>query len=308
MTDSPDREPRHPIRVVARRAGVSLHLVRAWERRYGVVSPARSDGGQRLYSDADVERLRLLREAVDAGRSISQVAELPTEELAALVATDRAPAARDLLALRLDECLSAAERFDERALDLALIQGLAAVSPIEFTERLVAPLLHEVGERWHTGGLAPAHEQAVSAALRRSLTFLLGAFRAAPGAPTLVAATLAGEGHEFGALLASARAAEAGWRVLYVGPGRTAADLARLSAVNHASAVAVSLVNELDAEPLVARLLELRAALPGRVLLLAGGRAADRHAATLAQLPGIETSALRTLPALLTTAGLEQLR
>src|SRR5687768_18587369 len=78
------RQPRHPIRVVEERTGVPLETLRAWERRYGAVRPERTDGSQRRYSDADVERLRLLARAVAAGRAIGQVAALSTEELAAL--------------------------------------------------------------------------------------------------------------------------------------------------------------------------------------------------------------------------------
>ena len=76
---------RHPIRVVARRTGLTPAVLRAWEKRYGVVDPTRTEGGQRLYSDEDVRRLSLLRQAVEEGRSISQVVELTTEELQGLV-------------------------------------------------------------------------------------------------------------------------------------------------------------------------------------------------------------------------------
>ncbi len=82
------KQHRHPMRVVTRRTGLSADLLRAWERRYDVVTPARSEGGRRLYSDADIERLRLLYRATLAGRSIGQVADLPTEALAALVRRD----------------------------------------------------------------------------------------------------------------------------------------------------------------------------------------------------------------------------
>src|SRR5688500_15622251 len=82
------REPRHPIRIVMDRTGLSLETLRAWERRYGAVRPGRTDGSQRRYSDADVERLRLLARLVSGGRSIGQVARLGTEELAALSRED----------------------------------------------------------------------------------------------------------------------------------------------------------------------------------------------------------------------------
>ncbi len=81
-------EPRHPIRVVSERTGLSPDVLRAWERRYGVVAPERSDGGQRLYSDADIDRVALLVKATRAGRALGQTAALPVEELRQLVAED----------------------------------------------------------------------------------------------------------------------------------------------------------------------------------------------------------------------------
>ena len=76
---------RHPIRVVSRRTGLSPALLRAWEKRYRVVTPSRSEGGQRLYSDEDVHRLALLQWVVEEGRNISQVSSLSLERLEALV-------------------------------------------------------------------------------------------------------------------------------------------------------------------------------------------------------------------------------
>src|SRR6188768_2569345 len=82
--------PRHPIAVVAERTGLSQDLLRVWERRYQAVIPTRGPGGQRLYSDADIERLALLHAATRAGRSISRVANLSDATLAELVDEDLA--------------------------------------------------------------------------------------------------------------------------------------------------------------------------------------------------------------------------
>lgn len=79
----------HPIRVVEQRTGLTAATLRAWERRYGVVEPTRSDGGHRLYSDDDVYRLRALVRAVEGGRSIGQVAALTTDEVERLIQEDR---------------------------------------------------------------------------------------------------------------------------------------------------------------------------------------------------------------------------
>ena len=83
-----NHEQGHPIRVVARRTGLTSHVIRVWEKRYGAVSPLRTPTNRRLYSDRDVERLQLLHRAILAGHSIGQIAQLPNERLRALVAAD----------------------------------------------------------------------------------------------------------------------------------------------------------------------------------------------------------------------------
>src|SRR5918993_3528690 len=86
--ETPSREPRHPIRVVAERTGLTPNVLRAWERRYGLVAPGRSEAGQRLYPDADIERIALLAKASHAGRPVGQTAALSLEQLRKLVAED----------------------------------------------------------------------------------------------------------------------------------------------------------------------------------------------------------------------------
>ena len=74
------------IKVVARRTGLSAHVIRIWEKRYGAVEPERTDTNRRLYSDEQIERLSLLRDITQAGHSIGHVAKLPTEKLRQLAA------------------------------------------------------------------------------------------------------------------------------------------------------------------------------------------------------------------------------
>lgn len=82
-------EPRHPIGVVSARTGIPQDLLRAWEKRYDAVVPGRGATGRRLYTDADIDKLRLLKRAVATGRRISDVAALSLEELKALTQEDR---------------------------------------------------------------------------------------------------------------------------------------------------------------------------------------------------------------------------
>ena len=87
-TSNVDQTPRHPIRLVANRTGLTVDLIRAWEKRYHVVDPARSETQRRLYSDYDIERLRLIRIAKQAGRRLNDIASLPLVSLRAVVSEE----------------------------------------------------------------------------------------------------------------------------------------------------------------------------------------------------------------------------
>jgi DNA-binding transcriptional MerR regulator/methylmalonyl-CoA mutase cobalamin-binding subunit len=220
---------RYPIRAVSKLTGISVDTLRAWERRYRVVEPERDERG-RLYSEADLERLRLLHQAVGQGHAIGRVATLSTDELKALSARapdgvpyDGPPAAGappDLAALQ-----AAVERFDVPALRRELGR-LAAVMPSRALAREVAlPLLERVGQGWREGRLTMAQEHLVSAELR-SLIGALARLHAVPDqAPRLLLATPAGETHELGTLVAALLASGHGFAACYLGPDLPAAEV-----------------------------------------------------------------------------------
>lgn len=322
-TERTDQEPRHPIRVVSERTGLSPDVLRAWEKRYSAVVPPRRHGaGQRLYSDADVERLRLLKKVTAAGRSIGQVAELTTGELAALAREDedaRSAAATDAPAARaehvgarayVERAMAAIRALDAGALEAALMRGLVALGLESFLDDLCVPLLRQVGEEWESAGLGIAHEHAASVVLRRVLGFATDAAEVAEGAPVVIVGTPAKQVHELGALLAAASASAVGWRVVFVGADLPASALARAALQKAAHAVALSIVipDELDGHgPLAAEIRELRRHLPPAVPIVVGGAGAPELGVVLdeagveliATLPGFR----RHLAALARTVG-----
>jgi MerR family transcriptional regulator, light-induced transcriptional regulator len=271
---------RHPIGVVASRTGLTPDVLRVWERRYGVVEPSRTESGQRLYSDADVERLRLLQQATAQGRNISQLADLGTAELQELVQGDAAVVPRlsdpggvipaDAEAW-IGVALERAARLDAPGLE-QLLRRLAAVwGTAVFLESFVAPLFRRIGEEWHEGRLRIAHEHMATAVMRGVLMSLSSELAPSTSSPRLVVATPPGERHEIGALLVAAAAAAAGWRLTYLGVELPAADIALAAEQSGARAVAVSVVLPGDQRAIAAELLALRALLPADVELLVGG-------------------------------------
>lgn len=305
--ESSDSSPkRHPIQVVARRTGLTVDVLRAWEKRYSVVEPGRSEGGRRLYSDDDIERLRLLRRASRAGRRISQVSSLGTDELAALVREDEREEVESgpekelgeatAAELYLKTCLAAVERLDAQELEDVLNRALLTLNAQTFIDGLAAPLMRKIGDAWSHGDVRPAHEHVASAVLQRVMGRLLEGLHPVVGAPNVVIGTLAGEGHEFGALFAAATAGALGWKVTYLGPNLPAEDIGTAVRETGADAVALSIVyTSEDTELLEDELRELRLALPPAVPVLVGGAGMVTCKAALGEIEAIQLADMEEL-------------
>jgi DNA-binding transcriptional MerR regulator len=273
--------PRHPIRVVSQRTGLPPATLRAWERRYGVVKPGRSEGRQRLYSDQDVLRLTRLRLLTEAGRSISSVAALTDEEAEALLQEDRVTRATTTSvehpngaesAAMVEEGFRLALQLDGEGLERLLRRAAVTLGAGAFLEHVATPLLHRVGSSWNRGEMHPAHEHLCTAVLERVLTWLSEPTPAESDAHRLVVTTLSGERHGLGAMLVAAAAGLEGWRVTHLGTDLPPGDIARAAAALGARAVALSVVHVSDPVATSRDLAALRAALPrGTVLLLGGG-------------------------------------
>jgi DNA-binding transcriptional MerR regulator/methylmalonyl-CoA mutase cobalamin-binding subunit len=269
-------EPRHPIAVAAERAGLSQDILRAWERRYRAVTPSRSPCGQRLYSDADVERLRLMQVTSRQGRSVSQVAAMTTEELARMAAEDAEHAHVDDASRAekiLDEALLHVKALDAAALGRELARAATSLGLAGFIDAVAAPLMRRVGDDWHAGTLTIAHEHLASAVLRDLLLDVMRGFANQAG-PRIVVATPSGERHEIGAAMAGASAAADVWSVIYLGADVPAADIVRATRAAGAIAVALSVVYHARPELLLEEIGQIRATLPRDISVLVGGAAA----------------------------------
>ena len=293
MRDSSETVRRHPIGVAARRTGLKPDLIRAWERRYGAVEPGRTDTRRRFYSDADIERLQLLRRVVGTGHGIGQVANLSNAELRALIDDDTAahpPAAAELPPVHggaepfLTLCVSAAQRLDVRDLELQLERASVAMSRSTLLEKLLVPLMQRIGDLWKRGEIRPFHEHMASAVVRTFLGNMRGAYHPGPSAPHLVVTTPPRQLHELGALIAAATAASEGWQVTYLGPNLPPEEIAAAGLQKEARAVALSLVYPPDDPLLIEDLRRLRRLLPETTVLIVGGRAAPAYAGVLQEV------------------------
>ncbi|MEJ7813463.1 MAG: cobalamin-dependent protein, partial [Gemmatimonadaceae bacterium] len=153
-----------------------------------------------------------------------------------------------------------------------------------FLEAVGAPLLRRIGDEWHAGRLTPAQEHLATAAVQRVVAGAMIALPAPAGAPTIVIATLAGERHEIGAVLAAAAAAAEGWRVIYLGADLPAGEIAAAALGTRADAVGVSIIFPADRERVLDELRALRTLLPASTPLLVGGAGAGTLAPQLTEL------------------------
>lgn len=244
---TPDRRTRplyYPIRAVARLTGLSIDTLRAWERRHSVVKPRRNDRG-RVYTSADVERLKMLRELVARGHAIGSLADSSDARLAALLesAAPDEGARADTPAAGLGEALAALDRYDPDVLEASLNRYAVVLPPSDFVFAVIVPLLQEVGRRWENGDLRPAQEHLVSAAARNVLGGLLrGAVRPS-ASPKIVFATPSGERHELGLLSAALLAASDGWGVVYLGSDLPALDILHAVKTTAARILMISLTS-----------------------------------------------------------------
>jgi len=293
----------HAINAVVRRTGLSVHVIRIWEKRYGAVEPERTATNRRLYSDEQVERLLLLREITQAGQSIGYVAKLPTEQLKQLAAATFASEASATHALTsthaspsfLESGLAAVKALDARALEQALTHAETALGTQGMLQRVAAPLAQAIGSLWRDGTITAAHEHFASAVLRTHLALAARPFATGANEPVLIVATPAGQLHELGALLAGALAANLGWHVTYLGASLPAPEIAGAARQNRARAVALSLVYPEDDPRMEGELTRLHELLPPEVKLIAGGRAMPAYRAALKKIGAYQANDLTQL-------------
>jgi MerR family transcriptional regulator, light-induced transcriptional regulator len=287
-------EPRYKIGTVAKLTGLSPFLLRAWENRYDLLKPQRSDTGRRAYTRSDVETLRAVKRLLDRGYSIGEVARWSPEQIRAAIedgterigastarrtATDGAANAgeSDLFGATRARLLDAAARFDREAFEAALADVSAAAPFGDIVAKVFMPLLTAIGHEWANGDLSIASEHFATNAIRQRLVAGLQA-TAHSGGPRAAIAGAPGDYHELGALFAAYRLAREGWAVTFLGANLPAPEFADAIARLEPSLIGLSIVLETSADSVAAWLETIGAACPAGTRKLCGGAGAKPHA------------------------------
>ena len=258
---------------LGRRVGVSPELLRAWERRYGLMEPERSAGGFRLYSDADAARVQRMQKYLGQGLSASEAARAAIEE---------APAPENVATRSLADSAAqlqrALEGYDEQAANSIVDSALSNFSTETALAQVVMPVLRAVGESWAAGELTIAQEHFATNVLRGRLLGLARGWGHGRG-PIALLACPSGERHELPLMLFGILLRAASWRIVFLGADVPASTMEQAAESIAPAAVVVSATLP---EPLLAVETEL-AALAARIPVAIGGRAAD---ATFAERVG----------------------
>ena len=274
---------------LSRRTGVSPELLRAWEQRYGLLRPARSEGRFRLYTDEDEQRVRAMRTFIAEGLSAAEAAAR------ALAAEPGGPPARGPVVAEIGlELRGALDAFDSERAHIALDRLLAAVSVETALAEVLLPYLRDLGDRWSRGEASVAQEHFASNLVRGRLLGLARDWSRGAGS-ALVLACPPGEEHDLGLIMFGLAAARRGRRIVFLGADTPIATIADAVAATRPAAVVLA-TSRVD--PLRTDREELRT-LAARVHVLVCGAGAfpdDVAAMGGAVLPGGPLDAAMAIP------------
>jgi DNA-binding transcriptional MerR regulator len=274
---TPNTGPRLRIGELSRRTGVRADTLRAWERRYGLLHPERTEGGFRLYGSADEARVREMKARIEAGVSAAEAARLTVSSAPAIVAGRKNSAEGEPLAASADALRAALEAFDDSGANAILDDALSRLTLETVAEGVVLPAMRQIGSRWESGDVSVAQEHFATGVIRGRLLSVARNWGAGAGPLALLAAP-PGESHDLGLISFGVVLHARGWRITYLGPDTPIDTIAQAVGDLHPDAVVLA---ALDREPFEAAAGELTALASGGRLLIAGAGASTELAERL---------------------------
>lgn len=261
-----------PIASVERETGLSKDTLRVWERRYGFPNPARDAKGERLYPQAQVQRLVRIKRLMDRGHRPGKLLTLDEPALTALdtvlVSATQAPDARQL-----DTWMQCVETHNTEALQRLFHRELIRRGMSRFVQDIIAPLIVRVGEAWSRNQIGIFEEHLFSQHIEKLFRSALAGFGPDDsGRPRILLTTLSGEEHTLGLLMVEALLTTEDACSILLGPQTPIAEVVRAAAATRADAVCLSFSSAYASTQAVQGLTDLRQALPTRIQLWAGGQ------------------------------------
>ncbi len=257
--DAPSDKPRYRIKTVGIKTGIPPITLRAWERRYKVLTPDREGNHYRLYSNADIQLLRWLKAQVDAGVPISLAAaelkgklaggekiEMPEIDENVKVQTTPLNSTGQLA----DQLYKTLVKHDENAALQALLQAKASLALAQLFEKVIIPVLIRIGEEWYAGNLLVATEHFASSFIRASLLSIYQRLPIKRGGQRILVGGAPGDLHELGPLMVAILLREQGFTVEFLGPDSLLEDLADYAAAENPRMIILSATTSESAKAL----------------------------------------------------------
>lgn len=296
------------VLAASRLSGVSEHLIRIWERRYQAIHPSRSENGRRVFQNADVMRLRYLKQLTDVGYSISKIASLSSDQLAELFQKSSTLQSISDHSEKTDQAFDFLKHYRLDVLASFLERSEKQMGVRNFLLDFVVPFFAKVGVATQKDELSIAHEHVLSALLRDHLGRLLYSL----GRPDdsqqvkIAFATREGDLHEFGILIGAVLAALHGYKVYYFGPNMPAKALSLACASLQCQHLVVSFVFSTTSQHLNSRYVdELLEGLGSDVRVIVGGPGCvqmtdDKHSKRVLKLGSLHSldDCLKSIPSL----------
>lgn len=292
-------KPVYSIKAVESETGLSRHTIRAWEKRYRAIEPDRTDTNRRLYSRSEVERLRALQSAVEAGHSISRVAAMSTSELHSLLSSSVLQSSSASSASILVEAKAHVLTLQGPKLSRCFERGSAVLGFLDAVERVIVPLVEWVGEQWHCGALSIAQEHFATSTVRAYLDKVRSGFNADPDQASVLVATPLNQVHELGAHLVATLTAMSGVPVVFLGANVPAVELARAANQLACQTICLSIVFPKHDPSLVLELQNLRQLVGASRKIIVGGRGCESYSEVLDQIGALTIGSFQDLDRML---------
>ncbi|MCO5102022.1 MAG: MerR family transcriptional regulator [Burkholderiaceae bacterium] len=268
----------HSIADVERDTGLGKDTLRMWERRYGFPEPQRDAHGERLYTPAQIEKLRAIKRLMDAGHRPGRLVPRSLRELQRLSDTVSGSVATEgARSDEIDALLDLVRKHDVDALLHALAVAESRCGLRDFAVQVVAPLAERVGEAWMHGDLRVFEEHTFTECVKTTLYAALRSLPDARGRPRTLLATLPGEPHGLGLLMARTLLELDDCACLSLGVQVPIADIASAVSAWRADIVGLSVTGCMKTNLVRSSLVQLRAALPAHVMVWVGGAAPALH-------------------------------
>lgn len=280
--------PLFNTKAVSQETGVPADTFRAWERRYGVPQPQRTEGGHRLYSQRDIALIRWLRDRTAEGMTISQAIALMDsdgESKLSWVPTALESEPRSCERI-VGQFVVALIDFDGPRAEQLLGEAFALYPIEDVFLHVVQPAMIEIGEQWHQGKLSIAAEHFATQFVRRKLSSLYNTYTISQGRGLLVVGCAPGEQHDLGALLLSVFLVRHGWQVVYLGPDVPLADLLDTVRRLQPDMVCVA-ASTIETATLLIDVGHAVQELPSYPKFAYGGRAFNLNQSLCEQMPGV---------------------